>query len=154
MKILLRFLNFLCSRIPFIKTKAPVDDNLSIHSRLQTGEHNCALVALAKVMPDLSPDQIIQGFSDCCYRWPYGGVTNKEFNITLRYLGLYNKFEYDGSDEMMLDNFLVRSKRKDVFILLLHGHFTVVKYGKVHDNSFYANLGDAKVYCSWRLISD
>ena len=146
MRLIRSFLELLWSHIPF--SKFP---EVSIDHRLRSGEHNCGLVALAKVMPDLSTDQIIQGFSDCCERWPYAGITNKEFNITLRYLGIYTQFEYDDSDEMVVDHFL--AKNKGVFILLVRGHFAVVKNGKLYDNSLYAQLHGGKVYCSWRLLT-
>ena len=157
LKLVVRSLKFLWSRLPFSKSptvSSSTVDASFVDYRLRAGEHNCALVALAEVMPDISSDAIIQGFSDCCDKWPYAGVTNKEFNITLRHLGRYNQFEYDDSANMVLGDFLANSKRKDIFILLLYGHFAVIKHGKVIDTIFYKRARGDKVYCSWHLLTD
>ncbi len=147
MKPIIRFFKSLWYRLSFFRYSS---EQIGVNSRFQ-GKHDCALVALAKIFPDFPSDQMIQGFSNCCDRWPYAGVTNKEFNITLRHLELFDKFEYDDSDDMIVSHFLI--KEADVFILLIYGHFTVVKHGKVFDTRVYTNIHSANVYCSWRLIA-
>lgn len=153
--MILRFLRSVWawfSDLRFSNVKVADDDTFAIDPKLQKGKHNCAPMALAEVMPNLSADRILQGFSECCDKWPYGGVTNKEFNITLRHLDLFEKFKYDDSDKRIMKHFLCR--RNEVFILLILGHFTVVRNGKIYDNVIYTKCINDKVYCSWRLISD
>lgn len=153
MKLITRLLKLLHSFSHLIRSRkiktVPQSDALSpSRIKVSPGIHNCAPNALAKVMPSLSSDGIIKGFFECCDKWPYGGVTNKEFNITLRHLGIFNQFEYDDNKKIKVLNFL---SRKDTFIILLYGHFTVIKAGKVDDN--HTVRYHDQVYCSWKLIN-
>ncbi len=147
LRLLWSYLSFLFSR----NTRAVTHDlPTTIDPRLQKCAHNCALVALARVKPDLSADQIIRGFGDCCDRWPHAGVTNKEFNITLRHLGIFDQFEYNDSERMTVKDFF--AMKESVFIILTHGHFSAIVHGMAIDDFYYAGSHVAKVYCSWRLI--
>ena len=98
-------------------------------------------------MPDLEQEQVVDAFKKCCNLYPYEGVTNKEFNIALRYLEIFDKFEYNDSDGLVVKNFL--NRKKQIFILLIYGHFTVVAKGKVLDAMRISE--NSKVYCSWKL---
>lgn len=123
-----------------------------VNALLREG-HSCGPVALARVMPDLSDGQIIKAFNLCCEEWPYGGVSNKEFNITLRHLKIFDRFEYDDRDGMTAGDFTAR--KRDTFIILIYGHYTVVENGEIRDSySDYCAYSDNEdVYCSWRSIS-
>lgn len=149
MKRILKKLKALFSLFTFRKPAKKKDNYLEF----QDSEHNCGPVALAKVLPDLPAKRIMDGFSDCCDKWPFGGVTNKEFNITLRYLNVLSQFEYIDSDDMQLKDFL--AQKNDIFILLVYKHFTVVKYGKIDDGYFYEHHCSPKdeVYCAWKLLA-
>lgn len=113
------------------------------------GRHDCSLNALMRVMPFLRKEEVKRAFSACCELWPYGGVTNREFNIVLRFLRLLGVFEYRDDDNKITNDFL--KKKKEIFILLVHGHFTVVSKGKIVDTVCFISR-DAVVYCSWQLI--
>lgn len=114
-----------------------------------SGPHDCALVALAQVLPDLDKEKIKVAFSNCCDLWPYAGVTNKEFNITLRYLGILERFEYDDRDGLIIKNF--RHRKGDIFIVLIYGHFQVLD-NKNKAGCYYPANEKSTVYCSWRLL--
>ena len=103
-------------------------------------------------MPEIPYENLRQSFSYCCENWPYGGVTNKEFNITLRNLKVFERFEYCDSDGMKVRDFL--AQKDGVFILLVHGHFTVVDRGTLRDSHIYMHARQGTVYCSWRLIEN
>ena len=59
--------------------------------RVFTGGHDCALVALVRVVPSLDTDKVAKAFQDCCAKWPYAGVTNSEFNVCLRRLDIFDR---------------------------------------------------------------
>ena len=120
--------------------------------RLKTLSHSCALTALSRVMPDRSYDEISNAFYNCCDKWPNGGVTNKEFNIVLNYLGIAERFKYDDSDNFTIGTFYEHNAKCTV--LLIHGHFTVVHKQKIFDSHGCDSLRyNTKVYASWALIS-
>ena len=111
------------------------------------GKHECSVNMLLNVMPQLDQEQVVDAFKKCCNLYPYDGVTNKEFNIALRYLKIFDKFEYDDSDGFVVQDFLER--KRETFILLIHGHFTIVMKGRVLDAMRISEK--SKVYCSWKL---
>ena len=114
-----------------------------------TGPHDCALVALYAVVPHVSEDELISAFMHCAESWPYAGVTNKEFNITVNYLGL--KFEYDASDGQTVGN--LAGKRDERCVALLYGHFIAMRKGRIVGRDTNMFLGpETKVYCSWRFF--
>lgn len=119
------------------------------------GLHDCAPSALTRVVPALSFQSIRKAFSLCCGRWPNAGVTNKEFNIVLRYLELFERFEYTEPQDALLNDYLV--DKNTTHILLLWGHFTVTKNGQVIEpvkQLFFRYPPDEiKVICAWRLLS-
>ena len=112
-----------------------------------SGKHECSVNMLLNVMPELDREQVIDAFKKCCNLYPYEGVTNKEFNIVLRYLKIFDKFEYDDSDGLTVKNFLER--KKEIFIILIHGHFTVIMKGRMLESMYITK--NSKVYCSWKL---
>ena len=114
------------------------------------GKHDCALRALYITLPSTSFEGMISAFTNCCEWWPYRGVSNKEFNIALASLKIKDRFEYAAPESTTLGQLLKR--KKDTFIALVYGHYTVVSKGIVLDK--YADYYDSakqKVYCYWRL---
>ena len=113
------------------------------------GRHDCALVALYAAVPGISEDAVIDAFTFCTENWPYAGVTNKEFNIAVRYLKL--KVEYDDSDGQTVNN--LTQKRAGRCVALLHGHYIATRNGKIigRDANIYSDP-ETKVYCSWRFL--
>lgn len=112
------------------------------------GKHDCALRALYVTLPDISVENMRDKFMNCCEWWPYRGVSNKEFNIALDSLKIKDKFEYATSESTELSHLLKR--KKDSFIALVYGHYTVVSKGIILDK--YAGYSaKQKVYCYWRL---
>lgn len=114
------------------------------------GENDCALRALYITLPSVPIEDMISKFTNCCEWWPYRGVSNKEFNITLASLKIKNRFEYAAPESIMLDQLLKR--KRDTFIVLVYGHYTVVSKGIVLDKyARYYDNAEQKVYCYWRL---
>ena len=107
--------------------------------------HDCALTSLYWAVPWLPENRIVEAFSYCADTWPYGGVTNKEFSVALKYLDL----EYDYSDKTeTLGEVLSRRPLKSV--ALLHGHFISIHKGRVIGHDAKRNWpNEAIVYCCW-----
>lgn len=119
-------------------------------AKLPGGPHDCGLRALCRVMPELPLEKITHAFDNSCDKWPFDGITNKEFNIALRFLGVFELFKYSDTEGKKLIEFL---NEDGVYILLIYGHFTVVMDGKIKDSSYYQNMsGSEKVFCSWKLL--
>ncbi len=89
------------------------------------GSHDCGLRALHIVLPSISIEKMKDAFTNCCEWWPYKGISNKEFNISLSYLKIKNKFDYVAPQSTSLSDLMYC--KKDIFIALIHGHYTVVK---------------------------
>lgn len=125
-------------------------ENTDTSKKLHKLSNSCALVALARVCPSLSYEQISDAFYNCCKQWPQAGVTHKEFNIILRYLNIFDKFLY--SEEKLPFHCYINNKNS-IYILLIPGHFTVFHNNKIYDNYGYSNLPkNTIVYCSWYLL--
>ena len=111
------------------------------------GPHDCALRALYITLPDTPVESMINSFTNCCEWWPYQGVTNKEFNIALASLKIKNRFQYVASESTTLNH--LSKRKKDTFIALIYGHYTVVSKGVLLDN--YVGSATQKVYSYWKL---
>lgn len=122
------------------------NNKVDCFDKIGAGVHDCALVALHNVAPKVSQDKVIDAFTYCTADWPYGGVSNKEFNIVVKYLKL--KFEYDDSDGQTIGELM--QKKANKCVALIHGHYIAIEDGKVvgRDKIFY-NESTTKVYCSW-----
>ncbi len=114
-----------------------------------SSSHNCALVALHFVLSDISEKKILEAFYNCCDKWPRGGVTHKEFNIVLRYLNIYEKFQYHDSNAK-ISNF---QNINSPIILLIPGHFTTIYKNQIYDLSCYNLPPETHVYRAWELLS-
>ena len=117
--------------------------------RFGKGRHDCALVALYTAVPGISEDDIIEAFTFCTENWPYAGVTNKEFNIAVKYLKL--KVEYDDADGQTINS--LAWKKTGRCVALLHGHYVATENGEIigGDAKIY-NKSDSTVFCSWRFL--
>lgn len=145
MKFIKRIFSFICNLwVWWFDSEARKEPK-----KLGKGPHDCALVALYAAVPGISEDDIIDAFTCCAGNWPYEGVTNREFNIAVRYLKL--KVEYDDSDGQTVNS--LTQKKTDKCVALLHGHYVAMKKGKIigKDTNIYNN-SKTKVYCSWRFI--
>lgn len=113
------------------------------------GAHDCGPRALLTVMPTLSHERIREAFNNCSDKWPYGGITNVEFTTALRYLDVFDLFSYNAEDDLKISDFLDNNKFS---VLLIHGHFTVVKDSKIYDTPNYVSISPkTHVYCAWTL---
>lgn len=123
-----------------------------------TGYHDCAPRALCKIIPELIYDEVYSAFLHSSDVWPSHGVSNKDMNIALDYLNLKDKFEYkeyiEEKPEKQIRHFI--RKKNQTFILLIYGHYTVVKGSKILDDirifKKYRKIKRLKVYYSWELL--
>ena len=82
----------------------------------------------------------------CTENWPYAGITNKEFNITMKYLKL--NFEYDASEGQTVQK--LRKQKAKQCVALIYGHYIAIDNGRIigWDNTIYGK-SKTEVYCSW-----
>ena len=111
--------------------------------------HECALNVLDKTLSDIDRNIISDALSKCCSKWPYGGVTNREMNITLRYLKANEQFEYNDDSGLIVKDFVNRNGQNDTYILLVTGYFTVLEKGDIIESG--VSINDT-VYSSWKLM--
>ena len=111
------------------------------------GLHDCGPRALMTVLPDLQRDKVEAAFKDCSDEWPYGGVTNVEFTTVLRHLNLFELFTYHAGDNLKLSDFTQEDNK--FAVLLITGHFTVIKNGKIFDTpNAYRSLAEIALVLS------
>ena len=114
---------------------------------LGDGAHNCALVSMYWTAPHLSESQISEAFGFCAEKWPYGGVSNKEFAIALKFLKVNNTYcdRRETLGELL-------NRRPARCVALLHGHFVAILNGRVVDHDRYlTEYPNATVYCHWLI---
>ena len=111
--------------------------------------HDCALASLYWAAPWIPEDRIIEAFGYCTENWPYGGVTNKEFQIALKYLNAESCY---CADTETLGSLLGR--RPSRCVALLPGHFVAIVNGKVVGlDARWAWDRSTTVYCHWTFRS-
>ena len=114
---------------------------------LGDGPHDCALRSLYWAVPTLSEDRIREAFQYCAKNWPYGGVTNTEFAIALKYLDVEHRYF---AETESLHALLARKPARCV--ALLPYHFIAILGGKVAGKDAYGAWNPATtVYCSWEF---
>ena len=114
---------------------------------LSEGAHNCALVSVYRTVSHLSVSQIMEAFGFCTKKWPYGGVSNKELAITLKFLGVRSTY----SDRKETLGELLKRKPSRC-IALLHGHFVAIVDGKlVGNDQSLSSCPKATIYCHWTI---
>lgn len=109
------------------------------------GVHDCALASLYWATPWIPEVHIVDAFKFCTENWPYGGVTNKEFAIVLKYLNADACYYPDTETLRSLLN------RKPVrCVALLHGHFVAIVNGKLVGRDAHLTWDlNSTVYCHW-----
>ena len=121
------------------------DRHTASPAQIGDGLHDCALSSLYWAMPAISESDIISAFNVTTDTWPYGGVTNKEFSVALKYLKVDNLYS---TGINTLGALLAAKPAKCV--ALLHGHFIPIVDGVIvgRDASLHWSP-DTHVYCHW-----
>ena len=113
------------------------------------GKHDCSIRSLLLVMPELDHEEVKNAFMHCTQWHPYGAVTNKEFNMALKFLKIYHKFEYGEPDNSNAWDFI--DDGENTYIILFYGHYTVVDKGRIVDFFPIRISDDRKVHCYWKI---
>ena len=109
------------------------------------GQHDCALSSLYWAVASLPECVIARAFNEATDTWPYGGVSNKEFAIALKRLGV----DSDYSRVPIALGALLSAKPARC-VALLHGHFIPIVDGAiVGRDALRAWPPDTHVYCHW-----
>ena len=124
------------------------DIKVGVHKMHFYGMHGCGPNALVGVCPKLKHEDVTYAFKHSSRLWPYGGVSNREFNIALRVLKIRDSFRYKEEKRAMIKDFIARNN--ETFILLLDNHFTIVKKGVIEDTCNMQK--ERRVYHSWKFI--
>ena len=114
-------------------------------TQIGQGQHDCALSSLYWAVPSIPEPLIVEAFNLAAENWPYGGVTNREFAIALKYLKIDSDYSTDVStlDELLID----QSGR---CVALLQRHFVAIVDGVIvgKDAGRYWPPS-THVYCHW-----
>ena len=114
-------------------------------AQIGDGQHDCALSSLYWAVPSIPESDIPRAFIEATATWPYGGVTNKEFVIALKYLGLDS--DYSGEPISLRALLAARPAR---CVALIYGHFIPIVDGEiVGRDADYPWDPDTYVYCHW-----
>ncbi len=139
-----------CLRFLFCGKKKGQVKVSSPKSHSFNGAHDCGIRALLAVVPDIPDEQIQKTFMHCADKWPYAGISDKEFNISLRHLKLFDRFTYECEGTSIEQ---LKQDAKNTYIALIPGHYTVVHESKVIDSDYNQGLpNNTKVIASWKLI--
>ena len=123
--------------------------HLASPAALGSGNHDCAPASLYWAAPTIPESRIIEAFLFCSENWPYGGVTNKEFQIVVKYLGIGSDYS---ADSETLGALLTRKPGRCV--ALLHGHFIAIINGKIVGRDARRSWDlSTEVYCHWTFRS-
>ena len=109
------------------------------------GDHDCALASLYWAAPGIPENRIVEAFGFCTENWPYGGVTNKEFQIALKYLKAETHYSTDLETlGALLDNRPARC------VALLPGHFIAIVNGEIVGRDAHLRWSSSTtLYCHW-----
>ena len=114
-------------------------------AQIGDGQHDCALSSFYWAVPAIPESDIIDAFNVTADTWPYGGVTNKEFAVALKYLKVDNLYS---TDIDTLGALLAAKPAKCV--ALLHGHFIPIVAGVIVGRDAHQHWSpDTHVYCHW-----
>ncbi len=90
------------------------------------GPHDCGPASLCRVVPWVSEDAIREAFLYCSETWPHGAVTNRDFQIAVKYLKLDARY----SDiKETVGSLLAKTPAR--CIALLPGHYIGIVDGKI-----------------------
>ena len=114
-------------------------------TQIGQGQHDCALSSLYWAVPSIPEPLIVEAFNLAAENWPYGGVTNKEFAIALKYLKVDSGYSTDITtlEELLID-------QPGRCVALLRRHFVAIVDGVIvgPDADRYWSPG-THVYCRW-----
>ena len=109
------------------------------------GQHDCALASLYWAVPSLREVDIVEAFNLAAASWPYGGVSNKEFAIALRRLGLDSEYSREPTTLGAL-----LSRKPTRCVALVHGHFIAIVNGVIVGRDARCHwAAGTHVYCHW-----
>jgi len=116
-----------------------------------SGKHDCGPRSLLKVAPELDPEEVREAFVLSSENWPYGGVTNREFAISMRFLSmngkLSRKYEYRSETESLAD---LLNRNPARCVALLKRHFIAILDGEVVGRELLLKPHEkTEVVCSW-----
>ena len=114
---------------------------------LGRGRHDCAPASLYRVVPWIREDRIIEAFQYCTDAWPYAGVTNKEFQIAVKYLEV--DAHYSGEEETVGS---LLDRRPARCIALVPYHYIGIISGKILGRDTGMSRSTT-VYCHWTFRS-
>ena len=123
------------------------DRHAASPAQIGHGQHDCALSSLYWAVPAISESEIIKAFNLAADTWPYGGVTNKEFAIALKYLKVESRYS-TGINALgaLLD------ARLGKCVALLDRHFIPIVDGKIAGRDAHRHWSpETHVYCHWTL---
>ena len=119
-------------------------------TRIFNGLHDCGIRALLVIFPRVSREKIHNTFMNCCDEWPYNGIADTEFNVGLRQLGLYERFEYKITN-VPIKTLLIDTQHS--YIALIPGHYTVVRAGKIVDSDSPNGISPSTpILAYWKLM--
>ena len=113
------------------------------------GAHDCGIRALLAVMPDIKHEDLRSTFLHCSDDWPHSGISDKDFNVGLRHLGLYDLFSYDSSKDTIGN---LKANKAHTYIALIGGHYTVIERGKIVDANYSNMPSNTQVFGKWKLL--
>ena len=116
-------------------------------TQIGQGRHDCALSSLYWAVPTIPEPLIVEAFNLAAGTWPYGGVTNKEFAIALKYLKVesYYSADIDTLAELLVD-------KPARCVALVHGHFIPIVNGVIVGRDAHRYWSpDTHVYCHWKF---
>ena len=100
--------------------------HLTGQAMLGHGPHDCGPASLYRVVPWVSGDSIREAFLYCAETWPHGGVTNRDFQIAVKYLKLNARYS---DTRETVGSLLAKSPARCV--ALIRGHYIGIIDGKV-----------------------
>ena len=114
-------------------------------TEIGNGQHDCALSALYWAVAAIPESDIVDAFNLATETWPHGGVTNKEYAIALKVLGVASSYstEINTLGELL-------STKPTRCVALLHGHFVPIVDGMIVGRDARRSWSsDEQVYCHW-----
>ena len=130
---------------------------MSLSAKMFNGYHDCGPRALCKVLTHLKHEDVKKAFLHSTDSWPHGPVNNREMNIAMRHLKVYERFEYKEyikETKKYIDDFT--KQKNTTFIILIYGHYMAVNNRIILDDAelLFNNkpIGSISVYDSWKLL--
>ena len=90
------------------------------------------MASLYWAAPALPETRIFDAFNVVAAKWPYGGITNKEFAIAVKYLNVDAAYSTDVNTLAAL-----LASKPALCVALLHGHFIAIVDGAIAGHDAY-----------------